>query len=166
MRWLSALASLSFATFGYAVVGPGVVTGNTAVHDPTMCKDNSGKYFVFCKPLVCKIFCNSESPLESYGCWYRNQNVYRPNCLDSHRKSVAKWCLLDRPVHWYIQWVSLSTISGHGTQLTTLNSNLWAPDCTVVNGQFFVSCQILSIVSSPHPFTSSIMPHPALGLRM
>ena len=60
MRWLSALASLSFATFGYAVVGPGAVTGNTAVHDPTMCKDNSGKYFVFCKPLVCKIFCNSD----------------------------------------------------------------------------------------------------------
>ncbi|KAK0487273.1 secreted arabinase [Armillaria novae-zelandiae] len=30
-----------------AQVGPGVVTGNTAVHDPTMCKDNSGKYFVF-----------------------------------------------------------------------------------------------------------------------
>lgn len=48
MRWLSALALLSFATFGYAVVGPGVVTGNTAVHDPTMCKDNSGKWFVFC----------------------------------------------------------------------------------------------------------------------
>ncbi|KAK7439022.1 hypothetical protein VKT23_017728 [Stygiomarasmius scandens] len=30
-----------------AQVGPGVVTGNTAVHDPTMCKDASGKYFVF-----------------------------------------------------------------------------------------------------------------------
>ncbi|PBK74664.1 glycoside hydrolase family 43 protein [Armillaria solidipes] len=30
-----------------AQVGPGVVTGNTAVHDPTMCKDSSGKYFVF-----------------------------------------------------------------------------------------------------------------------
>jgi len=33
-----------------AQVGPGVVTGNTAVHDPTMCKDASGKYFVFCEP--------------------------------------------------------------------------------------------------------------------
>ncbi|KAL0960854.1 hypothetical protein HGRIS_005870 [Hohenbuehelia grisea] len=30
-----------------AVVGPGVVTGNTAVHDPTMCKDSRGTYFVF-----------------------------------------------------------------------------------------------------------------------
>ncbi|KAJ7202846.1 glycoside hydrolase family 43 protein, partial [Mycena pura] len=30
-----------------AVVGPGKVTGNTAVHDPTMCKSSSGQYFVF-----------------------------------------------------------------------------------------------------------------------
>ncbi|KAF8889230.1 secreted arabinase [Mucidula mucida] len=30
-----------------AYVGPGVVTGDTAVHDPTMCKDSSGTYFVF-----------------------------------------------------------------------------------------------------------------------
>lgn len=59
MRWLSALASLSFATLGYAVVGPGIVTGNTAVHDPTMCKDSSGKYFVFCKSLAYK----DQSPL-------------------------------------------------------------------------------------------------------
>jgi beta-xylosidase len=29
------------------VVGPGKVTGNTAVHDPTMCKDGAGKYWVF-----------------------------------------------------------------------------------------------------------------------
>jgi arabinan endo-1,5-alpha-L-arabinosidase len=52
MHWLSALTLLSFATAGHAVVGPGVVTGNTAVHDPTMCKDNSGKYFVFCELLA------------------------------------------------------------------------------------------------------------------
>ena len=45
----SILAVISFATSALAVVGPGVVTGNTAVHDPTMCKDNTGKYFVFCK---------------------------------------------------------------------------------------------------------------------
>ncbi|CAA7260619.1 unnamed protein product [Cyclocybe aegerita] len=30
-----------------AQVGPGVVTGDTRVHDPTICKDNNGKYFLF-----------------------------------------------------------------------------------------------------------------------
>jgi len=50
MRWLSLLLpSVALATLGHAVVGPGTVTGNTAVHDPTMCKDNSGTYYVFCK---------------------------------------------------------------------------------------------------------------------
>lgn len=45
----SFLTTLALATLARAVVGPGTVTGNTAVHDPTMCKDNTGKYFVFCK---------------------------------------------------------------------------------------------------------------------
>ncbi|KAJ3926853.1 MAG: glycosyl hydrolase [Lentinula lateritia] len=39
---LSALSSVV-----KAVVGPGVVTGNTAVHDPTMCKHDKGTYYVF-----------------------------------------------------------------------------------------------------------------------
>lgn len=29
---------------------PGRVTGNTAVHDPTICRDSAGTYFVFCTP--------------------------------------------------------------------------------------------------------------------
>ncbi|KAI4519603.1 glycoside hydrolase family 43 protein [Schizophyllum commune Loenen D] len=47
---LSSLVSLlAIAVVGTsaAYVGPGVVTGDTAVHDPTMCKDSSGTYFVF-----------------------------------------------------------------------------------------------------------------------
>ena len=47
MYWLSPLVVLLLAGVSSAVVGPGVVTGDTSVHDPTMCKDNSGKYFVF-----------------------------------------------------------------------------------------------------------------------
>ena len=42
------LLLLAFTSIVYAVVGPGTVTGNTAVADPTMCKDNSGTYYVFC----------------------------------------------------------------------------------------------------------------------
>ncbi|KAI0785423.1 glycoside hydrolase family 43 protein [Irpex lacteus] len=48
MRVLTAaFALLTVASSVLAVVGPGTVTGNTAVHDPTMCKDSSGTYFVF-----------------------------------------------------------------------------------------------------------------------
>lgn len=48
MRFISGLLSL-LATAGLAraVVGPGKVTGSTNVHDPTMCKDGNGKYWLF-----------------------------------------------------------------------------------------------------------------------
>ena len=45
----TSLAILSaLATFAQAQVGPDMVSGNIAVHDPTLCKDNNGKYFLFC----------------------------------------------------------------------------------------------------------------------
>lgn len=47
MHFLKALSILGFVALCRAVVGPGVVTGDTRAHDPTMCKDNSGTYFVF-----------------------------------------------------------------------------------------------------------------------
>ncbi|KAJ8081160.1 hypothetical protein AAF712_008726 [Marasmius tenuissimus] len=48
MRFLTALVALAItATTVSAVPGPGIVTGDTAVHDPTMCKDKNGKYWVF-----------------------------------------------------------------------------------------------------------------------
>lgn len=103
MRWLSALASLSFATFGYAVVGPGVVTGNTAVHDPTMCKDNSGKYFVFSTAVGIEIRTSTDR---------------------------TAWTLIGKVWPNGASWTDQYT--------GTSNGNLWAPDCTVVNGQFFL----------------------------
>ncbi|KAJ8502463.1 hypothetical protein ONZ45_g11725 [Pleurotus djamor] len=41
------LVPLVLATLAYAIPGPGIVSGNTFSHDPTMCKDSSGKWFVF-----------------------------------------------------------------------------------------------------------------------
>ncbi|KAI0319734.1 glycoside hydrolase family 43 protein [Amylostereum chailletii] len=43
----SVFSLLALSGLSLAVVGPGKVTGDTAVHDPTMCKDNSGTYWVF-----------------------------------------------------------------------------------------------------------------------
>ncbi|KAF9265181.1 glycoside hydrolase family 43 protein [Marasmius fiardii PR-910] len=41
------LLALSLVAVVRAQVGPGTVTGDTAVHDPTMCKDSNGKYWVY-----------------------------------------------------------------------------------------------------------------------
>lgn len=68
MRFLSVLSTLALVGLSRAV-GPGVVTGNTAVHDPTMCKDSAGKYFVFCEstPIQFKEYKTKENLATSPG---------------------------------------------------------------------------------------------------
>lgn len=75
MYWASIFGSLVLATLAQAVVGPARVTGNTAVHDPTICKDKNGKYFVFCKSLRLILLGG-----------YVNEKYYKPPLLES--KSV------------------------------------------------------------------------------
>lgn len=70
------------------------MTGNTAVHDPTMCKDNSGKYFVFSTAvgieirtstdrtawtLVGKVWPNGASWTDTYT-GTSNGNLWAPDC--------------------------------------------------------------------------------------
>ncbi|THH05932.1 hypothetical protein EW145_g4443 [Phellinidium pouzarii] len=47
MHWLSLLATLTFASFSLAYPNPTVVSGDTKLHDPTLCKDDSGIYFLY-----------------------------------------------------------------------------------------------------------------------
>ncbi|KAJ3878990.1 arabinanase [Lentinula edodes] len=95
---LSALSSVV-----KAVVGPGVVTGNTAVHDPTMCKDDKGTYYVFSTGVGIEI---RTSP--------------------------------DRTA-----WTLAGLVWPNGASWTdpytgTTNGALWAPDCTYLDGQFYL----------------------------
>ncbi|KJA17433.1 glycoside hydrolase family 43 protein [Hypholoma sublateritium FD-334 SS-4] len=99
----SLLLLLAFTGVAYAVVGPGTVTGNTAVADPTMCKDSSGTYYVF-----------STAP----GIEIRTSP--------------------DRTA-----WTLIGTVFPDGASWTdqytgTSNGNLWAPDCTYLDGQFYL----------------------------
>ncbi|KAI0784576.1 glycoside hydrolase family 43 protein [Abortiporus biennis] len=100
------LASLVFtALFSCvsAVVGPGTVTGDTAVHDPTMCKDNSGKYWVFSTGVGLEIRTSTDRTA-----WTKVGLVW-PNGAS-----------------WTDQYTGTS------------NGALWAPDCTYLNGQFYL----------------------------
>ncbi|KAH8073807.1 arabinanase [Cristinia sonorae] len=90
-----------FAATCHAVVGPGKVTGDTAVHDPTMCKDDSGTYWVFSTGVGLEI-----------------------------RKSTDR-----------IAWTRVGLVWPNGAPWTdqftgTSNGALWAPDCTIINGEF------------------------------
>jgi len=49
MLLIISLAVLSaLATIAQAQADPRNVSGDIAVHDPTLCKDKNGKYFLFC----------------------------------------------------------------------------------------------------------------------
>ncbi|KAI0078239.1 glycoside hydrolase family 43 protein [Panus rudis PR-1116 ss-1] len=90
-------------TAATAVVGPGKVTGDTSVHDPTICKDGSGKYWLFSTGVGLEI-----------------------------RTST------DRTA-----WTKVGLVWPNGASWTdkytgTSNGALWAPDCTWLNGQFYL----------------------------
>lgn len=50
------LAFVAFATLAFAQPNPGKVTGDISVHDPTMCRDSSGTYFIFG---ACLVLCSA-----------------------------------------------------------------------------------------------------------
>ncbi|KAG5721688.1 Arabinan endo-1,5-alpha-L-arabinosidase [Termitomyces sp. T112] len=103
MNLLSCFTPFLLATLSRAVVGPGVVTGDTAVHDPTMCKDDTGMYFVFSTGVGIEIRTSPDRTAWTY------RGMVWPN--------GASW-----------------TDPYTGTS----NGALWAPDCTYLNGQFYL----------------------------
>ncbi|TFK70403.1 secreted arabinase [Pluteus cervinus] len=98
MLLLSLLSALILAKLTLAQVGPGVVTGNTAVHDPTICKDSAGKYFIFSTApgieirtstdrtawtLVGKVWPNGANWTDEYT-GTSNGNIWAPDCYYSN----------------------------------------------------------------------------------
>lgn len=101
MFWSLALSSLVvFATTCLAYPNPGTVSGDTAIHDPTLTRDSAGKYWLFGK-LLSNL---QRGPLNSiensrYWRWYSDPYIYGQNCLDVRRSSLAKRRVLDRYLH-------------------------------------------------------------------
>ncbi|KAL5508659.1 hypothetical protein ACEPAH_6278 [Sanghuangporus vaninii] len=103
MRCLLSLLLLATAGVSLAQVGPGVVTGDTSVHDPTICKDASGKYFIF-----------------------------------STGKGLEIRTSTDRTA-WTLEGLVWPDGAPWTDEFTgTSNGDLWAPDCTIVDGTFYL----------------------------
>ncbi|KAF5361685.1 hypothetical protein D9758_007337 [Tetrapyrgos nigripes] len=103
MRFAAALLLCATIPTILAQPGPGVVTGNTAVHDPTMCKDDAGTYFVFSTAVGLEIRTSTDRTA------WTLEGVVWPD--------GAPW-----------------TDAFTGTS----NGNLWAPDCTYLDGTFYL----------------------------
>ncbi|EJD00720.1 glycoside hydrolase family 43 protein [Fomitiporia mediterranea MF3/22] len=104
MQWLFFLAFLAYAGVSSAYPNPGLVTGDiNPVHDPTLCRDNTGKYFLFSTATGIEI-----------------------------RTSTDR-------IAWTLEGVVFPNGASWTDEYTgTSNGDLWAPDCTYLNGQFYV----------------------------
>jgi len=105
MHWLRvALSTVLFASSALsACVAPNAVTGDTSVHDPTICRDNTGKYWVFSTAVGLEIRTSTD------------------------RKA---WTLVGKVWPNGANWTDPFTLTSNGV--------LWAPDCTIINGEFWL----------------------------
>ncbi|XP_006462652.1 hypothetical protein AGABI2DRAFT_119499 [Agaricus bisporus var. bisporus H97] len=101
MLSLATLTLLTFATLSYAIAGPDALTGNTTLHDPSMCRDDSGKYFVFSTGVGIEIRTSTDR---------------------------TAWTLAGKVWPEGAPW----------TDKYAANGSLWAPDCTYLNGEFWL----------------------------
>ncbi|KAF9534495.1 secreted arabinase [Crepidotus variabilis] len=104
MHWPSLTAALlTLVTSVHAVVGPGVVTGDTSIHDPTLCKDNAGTYYLLGTAAGIDI---------------------------KTSKDRTNWTYLGKMFPNGASWTDKYTGKANG--------DIWAPDCTYINGVFWV----------------------------
>ncbi|KZV75680.1 glycoside hydrolase family 43 protein [Peniophora sp. CONT] len=99
------IAVLAFSSLAWAYPNPGTVTGNIDVADPTLCKDDSGTYFLFSTAPGIEIRTSTDR---------------------------TAWTL--RGTVWTVGSEPSGTTSFTGSA----SANLWAPDCTYADGQFYL----------------------------
>ncbi|TFK95970.1 arabinanase [Pterulicium gracile] len=89
-------AAATFVGVVLAQPGPGTVTGDTRAHDPTLCRDTSGRYFLFSTApgieirtstdriawtLLGKVFPNGSATWTDTFTGTRDGNLWAPECL-------------------------------------------------------------------------------------
>lgn len=90
MRFVAG-ALLALAGYAVAQVGPGKVTGDISVHDPTMCKDNTGTYFIFGASACILVLAQRMTDFRIYSDGHRPAHPYvqGPHCMDSNWVRLA-----------------------------------------------------------------------------
>ncbi len=110
-----------------------VITDKPLVHDPSMCKDSSGTYFVFCKPLVLS-FPNT--------CMFTTRPSTTASAVGTAIPGLEIRTSTDRK-SWKFIGPVWDPVPEDTNQFTNrANGPLWAPDCTYIDGTFHVSINI------------------------
>lgn len=109
-----------------------VITDKSLVHDPSMCKDSSGTYFVFCKPLI--LILPFSNP-----CMFTTLPSYTASAVGTAIPGLEIRTSTDRK-NWEFIGPVWDPVPEDTNQFTNrANGPLWAPDCTYIDGTFHVS---------------------------
>ena len=122
MRCLSSILLPAIAGASMAQVGPGVVTGSINVHDPTMCKDDSEKYFIFSTGKGLEIRTSTDRTA-----WTIEGLVWPDG---------APWT--DEFTDTSNGYATAKLVAVRDKISSVFHRDLWAPDCTIVDGTFYV----------------------------
>lgn len=130
MRWLTLFQVAVSVVLTVAQPGPGTVTGDTFSHDPTICKDAAGTYYLFCK-FNNEVRCANKKLLLLV-------STFAPVEIELTGPMLERSSLMvyPGPSHTLVPptLMGKQTTSMHNL----INRNTWAPDCTYRNGQFYV----------------------------
>ncbi|KAK0201622.1 secreted arabinase [Desarmillaria ectypa] len=141
---------LTCASICRAYVGPGTVTGDTETHDPTICKDSDGKYFLFVTAVGISITTSMDMIAWTYQGlgWPDGASWTDDYTGTSNRNLWAPDCYYDGSKFWSAIFLATSTTGAPGTWtnkgLVTLSSsgdsyNAIDPNLFVSGGTWYLS---------------------------
>ena len=157
------LAMASLLTTVLAQVGPGYVTGDIAVHDPTMCKDKNGKWYLFSTApgidirtstdrtnwvYAGRVFPNGQATWTDQYTGTRDGNIWAPDCYYNGNEFLLYYAASSFGSQKSAIFLAKSTSGNSGTwqnlglvtSTTSANNyNAIDPNLVIDNGRWWLS---------------------------
>ncbi|KAK0476982.1 secreted arabinase [Armillaria novae-zelandiae] len=111
------LVALTCVGLGHAYVSPGVVSGSTGTHDPTICKDKDGTYFLFATAVGISITTSTDRTAFTYQglVWPNGASWTDEYTLTSNGNLWAPECYYDGSQFWSAIFLATSSTGAPGS---------------------------------------------------
>ncbi|PBK85632.1 glycoside hydrolase family 43 protein [Armillaria gallica] len=121
------LVALTCVGLGSAYVGPGVVSGSTGTHDPTICKDKDGTYFLFATAVGISITTSTDRTAFTYQglVWPNGASWTDEYTLTSNGNLWAPECYYDGSQFWL--YYAASSFGSQNSAIFLATSSTGAP---------------------------------------
>ncbi|KAK0237279.1 secreted arabinase [Armillaria nabsnona] len=121
------LVALTCVGLGRAYVSPGVVSGSTGTHDPTICKDKDGTYFLFATAVGISITTSTDRTAFTYQglVWPNGASWTDEYTLTSNGNLWAPECYYDGSQFWL--YYAASSFGSQNSAIFLATSSTGAP---------------------------------------